>query len=375
MHSIKEIGEELKGKRVFLRAGLNVPLEEGRVVDPYRLDKIIPTILFLKEHGARVIVAGHIGREPEETLRPVYEYINTKTPATFIEDIFDNTLPRTIEAMNDGDVIVLENLRRWPGEKANDAEFAKHLASFADIYVNDAFPVAHRAHASIVGVPAHIPGFMGLQFEDEIKHLSLALNPEHPFVFILGGAKFATKIPLMEKFIGIADTVFVGGALANDFFAHKGYEIGKSRTDEGDFDIAHIAESPKLMLPTDVLASFGETATIKNADALAASDTIVDAGPKTLETLTQRVGEAKLVLWNGPLGPYEIGFDKGTKTLLNILAESDATTIIGGGDTAALVSEMNIADKFTFVSTGGGAMLDFLADGKLPAIDALEASR
>ncbi len=375
MEGVKCINEagDVRGKKVFARLDLNVPLENGRVEDTFRIDKVLPTVRYLMERGARVIMASHIGEEPNETLRPVAEYIQAQFPITFIDDIYSDDLKDVVKSMTEGSAILLENLRSAPGETKNDPGFSRYLADLADIYVNDAFPAAHRAHASIVGIPQLIPGFMGLQFKDELEHLSMALNPKRPFLFALGGAKFETKIPLMEKFFDIADHLFIGGALANDFFKLKGYEIGQSLSDDAGVDLRHMLESDKLLLPEDVwvMTEAGEKE-LRTPGALLSTDKIMDSGPKTVARVGELAKSAALVLWNGPLGEYEKGFDSGTKGLLSALTESGATTIVGGGDTVALVHEMKIADKLNFISTGGGAMLDFLADGELPGIDALE---
>jgi len=369
-HSVRNAGD-IKGKRVLLRLGLNVPIEDENVADPFRIDKVLPTVLFLKEKGARIVIAGHIGRSKDDSLLAVSEYINEHTPVRFIRDIYDPELPHIIGEMNDGDVIMLENLRKYDGEKENSKEFTEHLASLADIYVNDAFAVAHREHASITGVPKILPSYFGLQFEEEIRHLSLALSPKHPFLFVLGGAKFETKLPLMQKFLEIADHVFVGGALANTFFKARGVEVGKSRVDETLIDIRSMLEKENLILPTDVVVKTKEGSETKPVSGVGPDDSIMDAGPETVERLSRFAKDAELIVWNGPFGNYEEGFDEATKKFLAVLAESGKTTILGGGDTVALVSEMGIADKFTFVSTGGGAMLDFLADGRLPGVDAV----
>jgi phosphoglycerate kinase len=270
----------------------------------------------------------------------------------------------------------MENLRFFEGEKKNDPKFAKELASLADIYVNDAFPVCHREHASIVGVPKLLPSYVGFQLEKEVANLSRAFNPAHPFLFILGGAKFETKLPLLAKFLDIADQIFVGGALANDLFKAKGFEIGQSLISKTGIDLSAFIKSPKLLLPVDIINQEGVS---KAADSLSLTDKIMDDGPKTLQMLKEKISAAKFILWNGPLGMYEGGYKQPTLELAKIIGEATAGTsgvvsIVGGGDTLAAIEELQNQDKFTFVSTGGGAMLDFLAKGTLPGIEALEES-
>lgn len=369
---------DVAGKRVFVRASLNVPMrDEGTIYDTFRVDEILPTVDALTQAGARVILAGHLGRDPEDTLKPVADYIGQTRALTFCKDIFADQTKQAIEAMENGEIVMLENLRHWDGEEENDPAFAKHLASFADIYVNEAFAASHRAHASIVGVPQYLPAYGGLQFADEVKHLELVRNPKHPFVFILGGAKFQTKIPLMEKFCELADTLFVGGALANDFYKECGYEIGNSHTDfgKGEIDIAHLLEKENIVLPRDVRVRTAEgEARVRHVQNVKETDTIMDAGPESIAQIKELVKDAELILWNGPLGNYEEGFDEATRDLLTLLSEQNATTILGGGDTATLVSQMQMKNAFDFVSTGGGAMLDYLADGELPGLGALVSS-
>jgi len=370
---IKNI-ENIKGKRVFLRLELNVPIENNKIIDSFRIDKALPIVLFLKEKGARIIIAGHIGRDKSDTLLPVFEYINKHTPTRFISDVYDKEALNTIKQMNDGDIVMLENLRKWSGETENSEDFGNLLASFADIFVNDAFAVSHRKHSSIVGIPKRIPSYIGLQFEEEIKHLSLALKPKHPFLFIVGGAKFATKLPIVQKFLDVADSVFVGGALANTIFKFKGIEVGKSRADTVDTDLETIIKKDNLKLPTDVVVETGNKTEIRRIEDIKTGDIIMDIGPETTEKISALICKMRLVLWNGPLGNYEKGFDEATKRLLLTLAKDGETVILGGGDTVALVSKMGIADKFTFISTGGGAMLAFLSEGCLCGFEAVKNS-
>ncbi|VAW12631.1 Phosphoglycerate kinase [hydrothermal vent metagenome] len=373
LRTIKEI-KNLKGKRVLLRLGLNAAIKNGKVVGGYRIKQVIPTIKYLKDKGAKVVILGHIGRDGKQSMKPVADYINRRTKTGFVPNLHDKNLSGILENMKEGTAMILGNLRSDLGEVSNSMSFAKYLASFGDVYVNDAFPVAHRKHASVVLLPKLLPGYIGFQFEREIKHLSVAMKPPRPFLFILGGAKPSTKIPLMKKFLKEADSVFVGGALANNFFKEMGYEIGRSLIEKGDFNLRPLLKNKKLVLPEDVVIE-NKKVLIKKPKDLTKNEIIADGGPETIKELEKLIKKSKFVLWNGPLGNYEKGYDKGTVDLLKILAKSEAKTIIGGGDTLTVAFNLKLHNKFTFVSTGGGAMLDFLADGKLPGIEAIRNSR
>lgn len=364
---------ELKGKRVLVRVGFNVPLNGVHVADGYRIDKVMPTIQFLKEKGAKVILLSHIGRNPKDSLKPIANYCNRRKNIKmgFAPDALSETTKSMIDNMQEGSVVLLQNLRRYAGEVDNDSVFAKHLASLGDIYVNDAFSVSHRKHASIVGVPKYLPSYAGLLLQDEIKHLDMVLDPKHPFLFMLGGAKTKTKLPLLKKFEQLADTIFVGGAIANSFLRARGYEIGKSVADEPTPAIRTLAKSSKIRLPEDVLVEGSKLGVTRELNTVKKDDVIVDVGAKTRSAFEEMVGKQALIVLNGPIGWYEKEYDKGTRKLLKVLSETKGMVILGGGDTVALVSKMRLRNKYTFISTGGGAMLDYLADGKLPGIDAL----
>ncbi len=368
--------QHLEGVKVLVRADFNVPIQKDAVVEDFRIRAAFPTIEFLRSRGAKVILISHLESADggNGSLQPVATKLKELgVPVTFIEDMKKARLFIENELQN-GECILLENVRFFEGEKNNDAQFAKELASLADLYVNEAFPASHREHASVVGVPNFIPGYAGIQFEKEIAHLSKAFNPVHPFLFILGGAKFETKLPLLQKFMDTADSIFIGGALATDFFRTKGYEIGTSLVSKGNIDLTAYAASPKLILPIDIVNKKGE---VKPADGLSSDDVILDAGPQTLEILKEKIAAAKFILWNGPLGLYEDGYRAPTLDLARMIGEATGNwteTIVGGGDTLAAIATLGIADKFTFISTGGGAMLDFLAKGTLPAVEALEKS-
>lgn len=373
MKTIRDI-EYFEGVRILVRVDFNVPVKNSVVVNDFRIRSAMLTIKSLQEKGAKVILISHIesidGSNP--TLEPIANHmIKLGEKITFIKDIKKAHDIIDIQ-MNNGQCVLLENLRFSEGEKGNDLKFVKELASLGDIFVNEAFPCSHRKHASIVGIPQFLPSYAGFQFEKEIVNLSRAFMPSHPFLFILGGAKFETKIPLLEKLMNVVDTVFIGGALASDFFKEKGYEIGQSLISEGDFNLSRFVNNPKLVLPIDVIDQNHE---IKSPESLSKDDKIMDIGPKTLETLKEKIDQASFILWNGPLGLYEDGYKGPTlETAKAIGKVQHAQSIIGGGDTLAVVAELGIEKEFSFVSTGGGAMLDFLATGTLPGIEALEKS-
>jgi phosphoglycerate kinase len=361
---------DVSGKTVFVRVDFNVPIVNGKVGDDFRIQKSFQTIDFLREKGANIILASHI-EGSSDTLYPVFEFLQEKYPLVFIRE-YESCVPDQMkEALLDGNMVLLENLRQYPGEKENSSDFAAHLASFADLYVNEAFPAAHRLHASIVGVPACIPGFAGFVFEEEVKHLSSVLHPKHPFVFILGGAKFETKLPLVEKFFAMAETVFIGGALANDFLKAKGFVTGNSLVSKGDIHLERFL-TEKLILPIDVSVKNEQGTMIKMIEDVLPDDVISDVGPQSISLLTPIIQQAQCILWNGPLGNYELGFKEGTLGLAKSIAESSGISVVGGGDTVASISELGLNDSFTFISTAGGAMLDFLAKETLPGIVALQ---
>ncbi|MDP3962293.1 MAG: phosphoglycerate kinase [bacterium] len=356
MKYLKDI-KELKGVRVLVRLDLNVPVRGGSVTDDFRIRKILPTIKYLQDRQAKIILMSHIGDgEAKASLFPVAEHFKKLE----IDCVYVQDYKKVLQ--NNDKIILLENLRVYDGEMQNDKAFAKELASLGDIYVNEAFAVSHRHHASVSAITEFIPSYAGLLFEEEVRHLKATFKPEHPFLFIIGGAKFETKIPLIEKFLKIADKVFVGGALANNFYKERGVEIGKSLVSPEHFDLDRFAGNPKLELPVDEVWK---------------NDAILDVGPKTVSILREEVKKAKHILWNGPLGLYEQGFKEPTLSLAKMIAEATkhgAKSILGGGDTLAVIAELGMEDHFTFVSTGGGAMLEFLATGTLPGIEALEKS-
>ncbi len=373
MKSIKEI-EGVSGKRVLVRVDFNVPMVDGKVVDDFRIKKAIPTISYLQKKGAIVVLLAHIGEDGKQSLKPVFDKLKKLEPRAIFShnSIFSDETENLIKNAKKGDVIMLENLRTETGEKNNSPSFARALSRYGDIYVNDAFSVSHRQHASVVGITKHLEGYTGFQLIEEVDHLSSAFEPEHPFLFILGGAKFDTKIPLIKKFLRDADHVFVGGALANDFFRARGYQVGTSLVDNTDFQITSLLKHKNLVLPTDVEVAKGSKRRITKPDDVAVDEAILDVGPKSIEMLSDLISKAKFILWNGPLGKYETGFGGTTEALLRIISKAKAKSVIGGGDTVAIVSKLKLESKLGFVSTGGGATLDFLAKGTLPGIKALK---
>ena len=366
--------EDLQGKKVLVRVDFNVPVQDGKVVDDYRIVRALPTINFLKENGAKILLISHIETKDVETptLKPVFEYLLPTLNLKFIEDCFSEESVGATGSLGEGGVILFENIRRYEGEKKNDEVFGKQLAGLADIYVNDAFAVSHREHASVVGVPKYLPSYAGLLLSDEMKHLSIDENTPHPFLFIIGGAKFDTKLPLIDKFLEKADKVFVGGALVNDILKAKGYEVGKSLVSETPIDLSHIVSNPKIIIPVDVITQNGSESQAKVIGAVSKDDVIVDVGEETLSLLEPEITKAKYILWNGPMGNYEKGFKDGTINLSKLIGASKAESVVGGGDTLASIKELGLVDEFTFISTGGGAMLELLLKGTLPGIEALE---
>lgn len=381
MRTVRDI-QILHNIPVLVRAALNVPIENGEVKSTYRLEQALPTIHFLAERGARVILISHIGERGTETLKPVARALQNLIPrVSFFPETVGPHVRGAVRAMLPGEILVLENLRRNPGEKMNDHAFADELAALADIFVEDSFDTCHRAHASIVSVPKLIPAYAGLQLADEVRELAKALTPAHPSLAVIGGAKFNTKEAVLTKLLTTYDHVFVGGALANDFLKSTGYEVGKSFVSaSGVADIATLLANKGLVLPIDTLViperAVGTPqarthARVVSIDQVRPDEIMLDHGPATSALLSQLAGDAKSVLWNGPLGNYENGFVDATDAFAQAVAASGAHSVVGGGDTIASIQNLNLMSHFSFVSTGGGAMLDFLAEGSLPGIRVL----
>lgn len=370
MKSIKEL-TNIKGKRVILRVDFNVPINDGKVEDDSRIKKALPTINYLRKLGAKIVIISHIGRDPSDSLAIVAKVLKHTVPMTFIPSVLGAQVDDAIDKMKNGDVIMLENLRSIAGEKKNDPSFARGLSKHGDIYVNEAFPVSHRADASIVGIPKFLPSYAGLQMELEVKELSRALVPEHPFLVIFGGAKAETKIPLIKRYLKDADHVFVGGALANNFFKAKGLEVGKSVVDNDAKIPKTFLNHKKLILPDMVVVSRSRKVAIK-VEEVGENNQILDIGIPSINRLAPYIHKAKLILWNGPMGWYENDYVEATDELVKLLMKTKAKVIIGGGDTAVFVEKKKLAHHFTFVSSGGGATLEFLSKGTLPGIKALK---
>lgn len=371
LKSIKDVG--VKDMRVLVRTSLNVPISGGRVIDDFRLARSAETLKFLCARGARIVVLAHLGREGD-SLRPVVDALQTHIPEAKLQfvDIKREDLS-AFEVPADSKIItVVENVRKFKGEEENDLALAKAFSSLGDIFVNDAFADSHRTHASVVGVAGLLPSYAGLLVEREVEALSKALTPDHPALSIIGGAKFETKEPLISRLLEIYDRVCVGGALVNDFFKACGYNVGTSLTSPVGPD-QELIDNQRLELPNDVVVEVDGRARSTIPTDVHANERIVDAGPATGLRWSTYIRDASFVLLNGPLGVYEQGFNTETETIARALANSKAYAVVGGGDTIAALSKQNFDPERVFLSTGGGAMLQFLADGTLVGLEPLRA--
>ncbi len=364
--------QDLRGKYVVLRSSLNIPLKDGKVQNHFRLTRALPTMRYLHEQGARTIVVAHIGRDPKETLRPVYDDLQRYLPMQWGGLINTQGFMERRGLMSDGDILVAENIRQYPGEKTNDEELVNQLASLGEIYVNDAFAAAHREHASTFGIAQKLPAYAGLTLVEEVAELSKVMDPEAPALFLLGGAKFDTKMPLVEKYLEIYEQVFIGGALANDILKARGYEVGKSMVSDMSLKDAPFLHNPKLLLPIDLVVDGPDGRQVRGLDQVKSEEKILDVGPMTIDMLATYIEKAKTILWNGPFGAYEMGYTQSTEITARHVAASDAFSVVGGGDTVAAVEKLEINDLFGFVSIGGGSMLTFLEHGGTSVIDALK---
>ncbi|PAF17879.1 phosphoglycerate kinase [Terribacillus saccharophilus] len=386
--SIRDI--DVAGKKVFCRVDFNVPMENGTVTDDTRIKAALPTIKHLVEQGAKVILASHLGRpkgEVKEDLRldPVAQRLSDllDKEVVKVDQVQGEEVNQAVESLADGDVLLIENVRFEAGEEKNDPELAKAFASIADVYVNDAFGAAHRAHASTEGVAKHLPAVAGLLLERELEVLGKALsNPERPFTAIIGGAKVKDKIGVIDNLLDKVDNLIIGGGLAYTFIKARGYEIGKSLLEEDKIDLAkEFMQKAKdkgvnMVMPEDVVVAddFSEDANKREVsiEEIPADWEALDIGPKTRETYKQIVKDSKLIIWNGPMGVFELNaFAEGTKAVGEALAEGEGFSIIGGGDSAAAVEKFGLADKMDHISTGGGASLEFMEGKELPGVAAL----
>lgn len=387
--SIKDI--ELMGKRVFCRVDFNVPMQDGKISDDTRIKAALPTISYLTEQGAKVILASHLGRPKgqvveELRLAPVAERLSELSGKDVqkAEEAYGETVQSIIDNMQNGEILLLENVRFYPGEEKNDQELAKSFAALADVYVNDAFGAAHRAHASTEGIAHHLPAVAGLLMEKELSVLGKALsNPERPFTAIIGGAKVKDKIGVIENLLEKVDHLIIGGGLGYTFIKAQGHEIGNSLLEEDKIELAKsFIESAKekgvkLHLPIDavVTAEFSPDAETDNVniDAIPNDKMALDIGPKTSELFADVIKSSKLVIWNGPMGVFEFDkFANGTRTVAQALADANDTySIVGGGDSAAAAEKFGLAEKMSHISTGGGASLEFMEGKELPGVVAL----
>ncbi len=377
MRCIDEIQTgELKGKRVLVRADFNLPLgRDGEVLNLFRVKRGWQTIQYLKDNGAKVIMLSHIGKDPEDSMDPVARAMKKHFSLFYVPDIVGATAREAIAAMKEGEVVLLENIRRDPRETKNDESLAKELASLADIYVNDAFAVDHRVHASLVGVPKFLPSYAGLLVRDEIRMVDAARTPRKPSFAILGGAKFETKAPLIKLLLQTYDHVFITGALANDVFKARGLPVGRSLISK-ELPSADVLNHPGFIAPLDVTVErLDGQARTKKPEDVDADDKIVDIGPDSIAAIAPLIGKANFILWNGPTGLYEDGYVSWTYAIAALVAKrtaDGASVVIGGGDTIAAIEGSGIKEEnLGFLSTGGGAMLEYLLKGTLPAIEAL----
>ena len=391
--TVKDI--QLTGKRVLVRVDYNVPMsDKGEITDFIRIEASLPTLHYLLDQGAAVILLAHLGRpkgkvNPKFSLKPVAEALSQliHRPVQFCSDCVGKEVQAAAAQLRNGDILLLENLRFHPEEEKNDPHFAQELASLGDVFVNDGFGVSHRAHASVEGITHYLPAVAGFLLEKEIAYLGNAVDkPQRPFAAIIGGAKVADKIAVIRSLIKKADVILIGGGMANTFLAAKGYNLGKSLVEKESLGIAKdllaeaAAQKTKMLLPVDLImaASFSNEADheAEDLDALNPEYMALDIGPKTAELYAQTLAGMKTIVWNGPMGVFEMpNYAEGTRRVAEAMAASDGITIVGGGDSAAAVKQMGLADKMSHVSTGGGASLEYLEGKVLPGLAALDDLR
>jgi phosphoglycerate kinase len=389
LRTIRDV--DVQGKRVLVRVDFNVPIENGKVLDDWRLRATLPTIRYLTERGAKVILLSHLGRpkgkrDEQFSLRPVAQRLSELLgqPVQFADDCVGEVAEQTVAQLQAGEVLLLENLRFHAGEEANDDSFAQQLARLGDVFVNDAFGAAHRAHASVHAITKFLPSYAGLLMEREVTHLSRLLEaPEKPFVAVLGGAKVSDKIGVIRNLLTKVDALLIGGAMAFTFLKAQGYETGKSLVEADKLDLANALlgeareKGVELVLPVDVAVAESDAedaaTQVVPVTAIPADKAGYDIGPETANLFAERIRTAKTVFWNGPMGRFErTPFKAGTKAIAEALAQCSGTTVVGGGETAAAAFEFGIADKVTHVSTGGGAALELLEGRELPGIAVLK---
>jgi phosphoglycerate kinase len=385
---------DVKGKRVLVREDLNVPLEDGKVADTTRIDAAVPTLRSLIDRGAKVIVMSHLGRPdgkvvPSLSLAPVAQALGDALgrPVRMASDCIGDAARSAVASMQDGDVLLLENLRFHPGEEADDPAFTNSLAELGDLYVNDAFGTAHRAHASTVGITRCLPSYAGPLLTKELEILDrVLLHPERPFIAVIGGAKVSDKIGVMERLLSICDAIVIGGGMANTLLAAEGFDVGKSLRDKdlgpakaivGTIDSE--AAKVDVHLPSDAVVAkeLSPDAQTRDADIdqIAPDEMILDIGPGTAMDFRGVILEAKTVLWNGPMGVFEMdAFGAGTEAVGQAIVDSGAVCVVGGGDSAAAAHKFGFADKMTYISTGGGATLEYIEGIELPGVAALRST-
>jgi len=383
--TVKDI--DLKGKRVLMRVDFNVPMQGGKVTDDKRIKASLPTIQYVLDQGASLILMSHLGRpkggpDPEFSLKAASEVLAglLGKPVQMAPDCVGPEVEKMAKALKPGQVLMLENTRFHAGEEKNDLDLAKQMAALGEVYVNDAFGSAHRAHSSTEGVARFLPAVSGFLMEQELEYLGRATsNPEHPYIAILGGAKISDKIAVVENLLTKCDRLIIGGGMANTFLAAKGYNMQDSLVEAASVEVAKsiMAKSgDKLLLPVDAVIADKFEAEANNkvvdVDKVPAGWRIMDIGPKSIDAFKQALQGAKLIVWNGPMGVFEMPkFAEGTFAMAKLLAASGATTVIGGGDSASAVKKAGVAKQMTHVSTGGGASLEFLEGKELPGVAAL----
>ena len=391
MFNLPELtAKDVENKTCLVRVDFNSCFENGKIRDDFRIKKAMPLIRWLLENNARIVLMTHIegndGSIPRldeffKIWRRNFFEQNFQNNLHFVNDIGGAQAKEAAKNLQPRHILFLDNLRLDKREVENDENFSRELASLGDIFINEAFSISHRSHASIVGVPKFLPSFPGFNFLEEIKNLSRIFNPEHPFLVFMGGKKVLTKEKALAKFLDKADAVIVGGMMAVEFLAARGKKTGKTQIDEKAIRLIKekFLGNDKIIAPAQFIVNSEMTPPsletrylIKKMDEIEKDDIIYDIAPEFFESLEAKILKSKLILWNGPIGFVEIGFAEGTKKLISLLLQSEADTIVGGGDTVNFLNSLQLANKFSFVSTGGGAMLDFLANETLPGIDALQ---